>query len=89
MRTAPLLVLLFQDLVISYNLPALGRSQSKQLVLREKLHGTRAITGRQDCQGAPLLASAICPWEVMSDAQTPAVDLILDNLASLTLFAYL
>lgn len=28
-------------------------------------------------------------WEVMSDAQTPAVDLILDNLASLTLFAYL
>lgn len=28
-------------------------------------------------------------WEVMSDSQTPAADLILDNLASLTLFAYL
>lgn len=90
MSTAALLVVLFQYLVFIYNLPALDGSQSKQLVCREKVHESRDAMCRQDCQWAHCL-HLLCAldWETVSDAQTPALTVILDNRTSVALAAYL
>lgn len=71
MSTAALLVVLFQYLIIIYNLPALDGSQSKQLVCREKVPESRDATHRQDCQWAHC-SHLLCAleWETASDTQT-------------------